>query len=554
MKRFLLFGIMVGAISQLIGGDTPLHTFLLKNGTKGYLHSNHSPSPTALRVIMRKPSCDCILYSYDSSSLQEINDFLKHCAQRATPDFQENTMKPELCVYPCSTLPLLPKEIVNEIAVIAVGNFLPDVMEKLIETQFSSLYLAYQEQDLKDQVSLDNALSRVALKIEFPLPRWGCDRKESLEEKWKFILAQDMLQNRLERCSRLLEEGWIHPHTRFLFPVLGYALASEEVSENLLSYLLCQAANIEKEGFLEEEFQVAQHSLLFRLSYFTSCANHPNNSFLADYYVDQFLFGNDPSGPEGFFTTSFEILSKLSLDDILVQSLLYPENRSIHLIYPTQLECAPLTSEGIKTICEEISSLTDFYEESLVDPFDSFFDIYPCESTYNQLEDSQFRFADPSLNISSPSIEFASFTHSGDISGETQSFDYFYQLPLNEKEKRLIKTIITTMAEKNIFQLAFEKGSLEKKGKKINQVHPLRFIGYIFSTPELKSALKIIKKSSFKWDAFLDGFSKRMSLEYQHNNLVQYVPGFSQLVGEQMEEVLHFIKKKDWEGLVLFLF
>jgi len=135
----------------------------------------------------------------------------------------------------------------------------------------------------------------------------------------------------------------------------------------------------------------------------------------------------------------------------------------------------------------------------------------------------------------------------------TDSSEPFLQLPLTDKEKRFIKIIISTMAAKNIIQLAFEKHSLESKGDKIHHVHPMRFIGYILSNPDLRNDLKTIKKSSFKWDAFIDGFSKRMKEEFQGDNIYQYVPGFASQVGASQEEINHYIAKKDWEGLVKHL-
>lgn len=148
-----------------------------------------------------------------------------------------------------------------------------------------------------------------------------------------------------------------------------------------------------------------------------------------------------------------------------------------------------------------------------------------------------------------PDFEFAE-NYVIPISNPATANEPFFQLPLTEKEKRLIKIIISTMADKNIIQLAIEKRTLEKKGKKVNHVHPLRFIGFIVSNPHLREDLKIIKKSSFKWDAFIDGFSKRMREELANGNVYQHVPGFASQVGASPEHVNHYISKKDWEGLV----
>ena len=126
----------------------------------------------------------------------------------------------------------------------------------------------------------------------------------------------------------------------------------------------------------------------------------------------------------------------------------------------------------------------------------------------------------------------------------------FYQLPLSDKEREIITFIITTMAKDNLIQLAFNRRSIEKKGKKIEHVHPLRFMGHIMSNRTLRDHVRTIKKSSFKWDAFIDGFSKRMREEYSKNNIYPHIPGFAQLVGSTPEHILPYINKKDWEGLV----
>jgi hypothetical protein len=126
----------------------------------------------------------------------------------------------------------------------------------------------------------------------------------------------------------------------------------------------------------------------------------------------------------------------------------------------------------------------------------------------------------------------------------------FYQLPLSSREMDIIDTIITTMAKDNLIQLAFNRRSIEKKGKKIEHVHPLRFMGHIMSTKSLREHARVIKKSSFKWDAFVDGFGKRMKEELGHNNVYQHVPGFAQLVAAKPDHINHYIHKRDWDGLV----
>ncbi len=131
--------------------------------------------------------------------------------------------------------------------------------------------------------------------------------------------------------------------------------------------------------------------------------------------------------------------------------------------------------------------------------------------------------------------------------------DLFYQLPLVDWEMKTIHKIISTMAEKNVFQLALEKKTMEKKGKKIRHVHPLRFIGYTFNDPYLKKCMNEIKKSIFKWHSFVEGFGERMHEEHHRGNLNSYVPGFAAMLRVNENKVYEYINKKDWEGLVKYL-
>jgi hypothetical protein len=127
----------------------------------------------------------------------------------------------------------------------------------------------------------------------------------------------------------------------------------------------------------------------------------------------------------------------------------------------------------------------------------------------------------------------------------------FYQLPLLEEDKENIRIIIETMAEKTLVELAFKQRHLEKKGDQVNYIHPLRFIGYIFSDEKLKKCMYQIKASRFKWKEFIKGFSRRMDEEYDIDNLIHFIPEFVEQVHprhpERMED---FIRKKSWEELV----
>lgn len=135
------------------------------------------------------------------------------------------------------------------------------------------------------------------------------------------------------------------------------------------------------------------------------------------------------------------------------------------------------------------------------------------------------------------------------VSVSTQ--DSFYQLPLLEEDKKNIRIIIKTMAEKGLVKLLLEQRYLEKKGDQVNYIHPLRFIGYIFSDEKLKNCMRQIKTSRFKWNEFIKGFSRRMDEEYSVDNLTRFIPEFVEQVHPQHpERIESFIRKKSWEEFV----
>jgi hypothetical protein len=159
------------------------------------------------------------------------------------------------------------------------------------------------------------------------------------------------------------------------------------------------------------------------------------------------------------------------------------------------------------------------------------------------------------LNLSMKGVLFSAAASSDKTFYQMQavsegSIDFYQQFSLEEWEKKTISKIITTMAENNIFRLGLKKKELEKKGREINHVHPMWFIAFIVSDSNLKRCMHQIRKSGFKWDGFIDGFSRRMNEESARNNLVPHIQGFASLLNRTPEEVRFYIDNHDWEGLV----
>ena len=67
--------------------------------------------------------------------------------------------------------------------------------------------------------------------------------------------------------------------------------------------------------------------------------------------------------------------------------------------------------------------------------------------------------------------------------------DPYDSLKISKVDKEKIEKLITSLGEKGVVSLLLEKSKIEKLGKDVNHVHPLRFLGTIFSNPYLKKCI-----------------------------------------------------------------
>ncbi len=131
-----------------------------------------------------------------------------------------------------------------------------------------------------------------------------------------------------------------------------------------------------------------------------------------------------------------------------------------------------------------------------------------------------------------------------------EATDPYHTLALGEEEQRIIAHILMTLSEKNPLALAFERKSLEKNGRRIEHVHPLRFLGYVCNDSRLLNALREVRKSSFKWQGFASGIGRRLGQEADRDNLIRHLPGFAATLRLNHQKLASFVEKRDWEGLV----
>lgn len=403
----------------------------------------------------------------------------------------------------------------DQVAVIAVGDCAKEEMNFLIETHFQ--HLVHRESSLKKELITVHrvpGLAHVDLTFAYPTMFEKIQSLDDLKKQWQIYFFQQLVQGRLE--GSLKESGGVglgHRESHFLLPrkfCYGKARCTDTNVFEVLGGFLLEIQHIKKVGFEEDELAAIKAKVQKTL--LSVHRSSPDSGTLATYYADQCVFGMGCPSYAYFMETSLNLIAELSLRDVhgLIESYLQDEFRYVALTIPSSLE---IGKDGIEEVLNLFQADTFiFHMEEVVEE--------PVVVT----------------NLSNP------YTH----------------LPITEKEAKIIWSIIDTIANSNLIALGFKKGDLEEKGRKINHVHPLRFLGTVFSDPYLKSCMKEIRSSYFKWNGFFEGssiqgFSNRMDQEYKRNNLLPYIVGFSQAVNANPDQVRVYIQKRDWEGLVRYL-
>lgn len=521
--------------------EEELQVHPLKNGISVWLHPNSFPQKSAsLRMVIKRSSDENVVFALDThpQDMDAMDRFFDSCRQQL-----HSTMPLKGPVEKEKSYQAIPKGGLEDIAIIAVGDFESEEMLSHIRSYFENLNVSAILSHPVSMVQVGHSPleSGIELHIDYPMERQELKTYADLEQRWKQILAQLLLQQRLERSTRFLKENWIHPHRQFINPVHGFAWVSEEDYANVLTFLLWEIEQIKADGFSLNEFLTLKESTLHKLTRLSLNSGRIESSWLASFYADLTPFNASCVAYSCFVDQSLAVVANLQFNDIQpwIDQLMEDNNRFVHVRYPCTTVVPKLTTEGLEEVVKKISEFSDWEENG-------YFGEEEILLLNHRVHTSPKRIVHKTHNP-------FEMLEPEELQPSKEDGDPFLSLPLTDVEQKTIAFIIQNMADKNIFELALEKRKMEEKGKQINHVHPLRFIGCIFSDYELTKALKKVRKSTFKWDAFVDGFVKRMKEEHSKNNLLPYITGFAKEVNVLEEKVLYYIQEKNWKGLIDYL-
>ena len=126
-------------------------------------------------------------------------------------------------------------------------------------------------------------------------------------------------------------------------------------------------------------------------------------------------------------------------------------------------------------------------------------------------------------------------------------------LPCSEQQKEYILELITAMAVEDSFELFKNRKHLEFIGTQISSVHPLKFLGTIFSDPSNKTLMASVLNKYVPKNKLLGGLIPNLDREADKGVLNKHIADFAQEVHVSPEILQPYFEGRLWEEMVKFL-
>lgn len=386
------------------------------------------------------------------------------------------------------------------------------------------------------------------LTISYTNPSQVNPLKKDLKEFWNQFLFYSLLQERLQQS--LSAEGIQCTSYQQSASTISMSCPPCQMMKALMT--VCQQIEqIKQQGFSEKEFKEAKEVAYLNLH---KLEEHHSKEIAQLISND---LSNEGANRNALIESSKDLIEMANLNEVSEYSRtqMIDANREIDVVVPSEesfisehelcqileeQKWAPEQQNGIAatpTIMKGIKEGAQvLLEEAKTDELQPQFEEIAQEPVAReQLEP---------LEQQQPVVEAPAIQN---------TIDYYAQLPITQEERKMIAKLVITLAENNVFKLLFEKKKLEKIGKRINHIHPMRFLGTILGDARLAHCLKEIRKSSFKWEGFMGGLVRRMNEELGQDNIKKYIPGFSNYFQANPDQLTRYIDQRDFEGMVISL-
>lgn len=278
-------------------------------------------------------------------------------------DFYEDWYRPEL------------------MAVVAVGDFSKEEVEKQIKALFSDLTSPDEVRERKEytvpfheetltQVSSDEEAAFTRVQVSIKHPEFEVKDLATYEQHLTHRLYNIMFNNRLDELAQKADAPFIFAYSGYGNEVgdvdayNSYATVQEGEALKGLEAVLLQLKKVKEHGFTEAELERAKTSMIEAAERGLREADKQESSRLAMRYVYHYLDDNPILGPEQMVDLYKRLLGEIKLDRVnqLPSKWLIDENRTIIITGPSGEEKA-LPGEA------EIDEVIAKVEETQVEPY-----------------------------------------------------------------------------------------------------------------------------------------------------------------------------------------
>jgi len=129
-----------------------------------------------------------------------------------------------------------------------------------------------------------------------------------------------------------------------------------------------------------------------------------------------------------------------------------------------------------------------------------------------------------------------------------------YVAHVSSKEKKDISFIVNTLGMGSLIEIAKQRSAIKDAGKRVDRVHPLNFLGTIFSDEQMKASMHAMQNRLWVWSEFLSGVKESSEVEANRNNIKpEYIDDFAARLGISSASVYPSIANRQWEQLVNIL-
>ncbi|WP_246485733.1 hypothetical protein [Chlamydiifrater phoenicopteri] len=126
-----------------------------------------------------------------------------------------------------------------------------------------------------------------------------------------------------------------------------------------------------------------------------------------------------------------------------------------------------------------------------------------------------------------------------------------YSASVSEQDKRDMKFVVSSAAEKSTVSLALSQGKILEALDRIQEIHPLTLLETLASDPSLVEGLEKMRGRDWVWNLFTEKLGEAFSMAASQGLLSSSnIESFSTTLGLDTKVVSDLVQGENWSGLL----